>query len=386
MFNILTLNKIAACGTSQLPADQFAVWDNYEKPDGILLRSYSMEEKDLTPGLHAIGRAGAGTNNIPVDKCADKGIVVFNTPGANANGVKELVIAGLFMASRDIIKGVNWAQSLAGQTGVAALVEKGKAQFGGPEIGGKKLGVVGLGAIGILVANSCRRLGMSVIGYDPYISVDRAWSLSSGVHKAASEDQIYAEADYLTVHIPANKDTKQKFNASFFAKCKRGIRILNFSRSELFDNNALKAALDNGTVACYVTDFPTEDLLGHDKIITIPHLGASTPESEDNCATMAAAQLRDYLLHGNIRNSVNFPDCEMPYVGKKRICIIHKNVANVVGSVTSLLGEKGINIDNMLHHSRGDYSYTLIDVDQGNLTNFEEALKSIDAIIRVRII
>jgi D-3-phosphoglycerate dehydrogenase len=345
-----------------------------------------MEEKDLTPGLQAIGRAGAGTNNIPVDKCADKGIVVFNTPGANANGVKELVIAGLFMSSRDIVKGVNWAQGLAGTTGVAAAVEKGKAAFGGPEIGGKKLGVIGLGAIGILVANSCRRLGMSVIGYDPFISVDNAWSLSSGVHKAAGEDQVYAEADYISVHIPANKDTKKKFNADFFAKCKKGVRILNFSRSELFDNDALKAAIEDGTVACYVTDFPTEELLGNDKIITIPHLGASTPESEDNCATMAAAQLRDYLLYGNIKNSVNFPDCEIPYVGKKRIAIIHKNVANVLASITKVLGDKGINIANMLQHTRGEHGYTLIDVDQNDLNGVEEALNAMSETIKVRII
>jgi D-3-phosphoglycerate dehydrogenase len=386
MYNILTLNKIAACGTNELPADKFAISDNVANPDGVLLRSYNMEEKDLTEGLQIIGRAGAGVNNIPVELCAEKGIVVVNTPGANANAVKELVIAGLLMSSRKIVEGVNWVQGLAGQTDVAGKVEKGKAAFGGPEIGGKKLAVLGLGAIGILVANSARRLGMSVTGYDPYLSVDNAWSLSSGVHKAPSEDALYADCDYLTVHIPVNKETKHKFNADFFAKCKKGVRILNFSRSALFDHAALKAALDDGTVDCYVTDFPTEDLLGHEKILTIPHLGASTPESEDNCATMAGAQLREYLLFGNIVNSVNFPDCFLPYAGKKRICVIHRNVANVVANITGALGARHINIDNMQHRSRGEYSYTLIDVDSNELDGIEEQLRGLENVLKVRII
>jgi D-3-phosphoglycerate dehydrogenase len=311
---------------------------------------------------------------------------VLNTPGANANGVKELVLAGLFLSSRKIVEGVNWAQGLQGQDGVAAKVEKGKAAFGGQEIGGKKLGVIGLGAIGILVANSCRRLGMSVTGYDPFISVDNAWSLSSGVHKAASEDMVVADADYLTVHIPVTKDTKQKFNKDFFAKCKKGVRILNFSRSELFNNADLKAALDDGTVACYVTDFPTEELLGHEKIITIPHLGASTAESEDNCATMAAAQVREYLLHGNIKNSVNFPDCEIHYTGRTRICVIHKNVAKVVGGITGAIAERGINIDQMQNVSRGDISYTLVDIDQGDISGMQELLEKLENVLKVRII
>ncbi|MDR1664681.1 MAG: phosphoglycerate dehydrogenase [Clostridiales bacterium] len=386
MFNIKTLNKIAECGTQELPGDRFFVSPEVENPDGILLRSYVMEEKDLTPNLLAIGRAGAGTNNIPVDKCAEKGIVVFNTPGANANAVKELVIAGLLLASRKISAGINWAQSLNGQTGVAKLVEKGKAEFTGPEIAGKKLGVIGLGAIGGLVANLCRHLGMHVIGYDPYLSVEAAWNLSRGVHKAANEDALYAECDYLTIHAPSNAETKHKFNAEFFAKCKKGIRILNFSRAELFDNDALKQAIADGIVECYVTDFPTEDLLGNEKIITIPHLGASTPESEDNCATMAGEQLREYILYGNIKNSVNFPDCEMPVSGRKRICIIHKNVPNVIGRATSALASKGFNIDNMVNKSKGDYAYTLINVDDGDMAGIEDTLKALDAVVRVRVI
>jgi D-3-phosphoglycerate dehydrogenase len=347
-----------------------------------------MEEKDLTPGLSVIARAGAGVNNIPVDLCAQKGIVVLNTPGANANAVKELVIAGLLMSSRKVVDGVNWAQTLQPKDGadVAAQVEKGKAAFAGPEIAGKKLGVIGLGAIGVLVANVCRHLGMSVTGYDPFMTVDAAWNLSSGVHKAASEDAVYADCDYLTVHIPANKDTKNKFNAAFFSKCKKGIRILNFSRSTLFDNGALKAAIADGIVECYVTDVPTDDLLGNDKRLTIPHLGASTPESEDNCATMAASQLRDYLTYGNIRNSVNFPDCDMPYTGRTRICVIHKNVAGVVAHISSVIAEKNINIDNILNRSRGDYAYTLADIDQGDVTGVEEALSANDAVIKVRVI
>jgi D-3-phosphoglycerate dehydrogenase len=390
MFNIITLNKIASCGISQLPDTQFRLSDEKERasvpnPDGILLRSFTMGEADLTPGLLAVARAGAGVNNIPVEICAQKGIVVFNTPGANANAVKELVLAGLLLASRRITDGINWAQSLAGKGDVAKLVEKGKGDFAGPEIAGKQLGVVGLGAIGGWVANMGRSLGMNVIGFDPYLSVDAAWSLSRGVQRAVSEDALYADCDYITVHAPANDETKYKFNAAFFAKCKKGVRILNFSRAELFDNAALKEAIADGTVACYVTDFPTDDLLGCDKVIPIPHLGASTPESEDNCAIMAAMELREYLLYGNIKNSVNFPDCELPYIGKQRICLIHKNVVNVMASVSTLLGEKGINIDNMINRSKGAYAYTMIDVDN-NGSGLSEALSELDAMIKVRVI
>jgi len=386
MFKVLTRNKIAECGLDEFPANQFAVSDSEKTPDAILLRSYVLPEEELTPGLKAIGRAGAGFNNIPVDVCAEKGIVVFNTPGANANGVKEMVLAGLLLASRDIVGGINWAQSLAGETGVAKLVEKGKSNFVGPEISGKRLGVIGLGAIGGLVANACRLLGMSVVGYDPYISVDAAWGLSRGVHKAAGLDSLLAECDYISLHVPVNKGTKGMFDKEMFAKCKKGVRIVNTARAELVDETSLLNAIDDGTVFCYVTDFPTESMLGHKRIVPIPHLGSSTPESEDNCATMAAAQLREYLSYGNIKNSVNFPDCELPYVGKKRICIIHRNLPNVISPVTTMLAERKSNIANMLMKCKGDYSYAMLDVDCPELGNIEAEIAKIDNIINVRVI
>lgn len=386
MFKILTLNKIADCGLRELPAEKFVISTEEKNPDGILLRSYVLPQEELNEGLQAIGRAGAGVNNIPVDSCAERGIVVFNTPGANANGVKELVIAGLLMSSRNVMAGVNWAQGLAGQEGVAKLVEKGKSQFVGPEIAGKRLGVIGLGAIGALVANACRTLGMFVVGYDPYISVDAAWSLSRGVRKAADLDSLLAECDYISINIPANANTKGMFNREIFGKCKKGMRVMNFSRAELVNNADLKQAIDQGIIASYVTDFPTDDLLGHDKILTIPHLGASTPESEDNCATMASAQLREYLLYGNIKNSVNFPDCEIPYVGKKRICVIHRNVAKVVGPITNIFAERAINIDNMINKSKGEYAYTMLDVDTQTLDGIGNELNEIENIIKVRVI
>jgi len=389
MHKILTLNKIAECGLDELSGGQFDVSEDVKNPDGILVRSYVLPQEELNDDLKAIARAGAGVNNIPVENCAEKGIVVFNTPGANANAVKELVLAGLFLSSRNVVGGIAWAQSLAGQTGVPKLVEKGKSQFAGPEVAGKTLGVIGLGAIGVLVANACHHLGMQVLGYDPYISVDAAWSLSRGVHRASDLDSLLLECDYISIHVPSNSETKGLFNSDMFAKCKKGVRVLNFSRAELVDNTAVKEAIEDGTVACYVTDFPVEAVLGNDKIITIPHLGASTPESEDNCATMAAAQLREYLLYGNIKNSVNFPDCEIPYVGigKKRVCVIHRNVAKVVGPITSLFADCSINIDNMLNKSKGEYAYTMLDVDTDCLDDhIEEELSKIANIIKVRVI
>ena len=386
MYNILTLNKIAACGTDQLPADMFTVSSDAAAPDGILLRSADMHSYDPPKSLLAVGRAGAGVNNIPVEKYADLGIVVFNSPGANANAVKELVIAALLLSSRNINAGINWVQGLAGQAGVAKLVEAGKGQFVGPEIAGKKLGVVGLGAVGVLVANACHSLGMDVYGYDPFLSVDSAWRLSRGVHKAPGVDAVVSECDYITIHIPLNKETKGMFNADMFKKVKKGARILNFSRGELADNAAVKDALQNGLISCYVTDFPNEELLGAEGVIPIPHLGASTPESEDNCAVMAAEELRDYLLYGVIRNSVNYPDCDMTYTGKKRICVHHKNIPNVVASLTALLASRGMNIDNMSNRSKGAYAYTVIDVDDEKLNGTEENLRAVEGVIRVRVI
>ncbi|MCL1845445.1 MAG: 3-phosphoglycerate dehydrogenase family protein, partial [Defluviitaleaceae bacterium] len=321
-----------------------------------------------------------------VDICAEKGIVVFNTPGANANGVKEIVIAGMLLASRDIVGGINWVQGLEGETGVAKTVEKGKAEFVGPEISGKTLGVVGLGAIGVLVANACRSLGMNVIGYDPFVSVESAWNLSRGVKKAPDLDSLLAECDYISLHVPVNKDTKGMFNAEMFAKCKKGVRIVNSARAELVDDDALLAAIDDGTVFCYVTDFPNEKMLGHKRIVPIPHLGASTPESEDNCATMAASQLREYLLCGNIKNSVNFPDCELPYVGKKRICIIHRNLPNVISPVTTMIADRTSNIANLLMKCKGDYSYAILDIDCPDLGNIADEIAKLDNIISVRVI
>jgi len=386
MFKILTRNKIAECGLNELPNNHFTISDDEKNPDGIILRSYVLPEEELTPGLQAIGRAGAGYNNIPVDVCAERGIVVFNTPGANANGVKEMVIAGLLLASRDVVGGINWAQTLAGTEGVAKAVEKGKAEFVGPEISGKRLGVIGLGAIGSLVANACRSLGMSVTGYDPFISVDGAWGLSRGVRKAPDLGSLLAECDYLSLHVPVNKDTKGMFNKELFAKCKKGMRIVNTARAELVDDEALLAAIDDGTIFSYVTDFPTEKMLAHKRIVPIPHLGSSTPESEDNCATMAAAQLREYLLYGNIKNSVNFPDCEIPYVGKKRVCVIHRNLPKVVNPVTTILASRGSNIDNMVMKSKGSYAYVILDVDCPSLEGVADEIAKLDNIINVRVI
>ena len=386
MYTIKTLNKIADCGLNELPSKKFNISDTEENPDGIILRSYLLPEEELNPGLLAIGRAGVGVNNIPVDVCTEKGIVVFYAPGANANGVKELVVAALLMASRDIVGGVNWVQGLAGETGVAKTVEKGKAEFTGPELSGKTLGVIGLGAIGGPVANVSRYLGMTVVGHDPYLSVDSAWGLSSGVKRAADEDSLLAECDYISIHMPLTPETKGKFNKEFFAKCKKGVRIINTSRAEIVDDEALLEAIDNGTVFCYVTDFPNEKLLGHKRIVTIPHLGASTPEAEDNCAIMAATELREYLLYGNIKNSINFPDCVIPYVGKRRICIIHRNVAKVISLITALLADRSINIANMVNKSRGEYAYTLLDVDCDNLEGIETEINSLENIIKVRVI
>ncbi|MDR1914585.1 MAG: 3-phosphoglycerate dehydrogenase [Clostridiales bacterium] len=386
MFNILTLNKISANGTAYLTEDKFFVSAELPSPDGILLRSADMHDFFVPETLMAVGRAGAGVNNIPVDKFAKLGIVVFNTPGANANAVKEIVLAGLLLSSRKIVDGINWAQTLSGQTGVAKLIEAGKSKFAGPEISGKKLGVVGLGAIGVLVANAAHSLGMEVYGHDPFLSVDAAWRLSRGVHKAASIDAILAECDYITVHIPLRPETKNLINADRLSRVKQGARILNFSRGELADSSAIKDALANGQISAYVTDFPNEELLNVDGVIPIPHLGASTPESEDNCAVMASKQLRDYLLYGAIKNSVNFPDCDALYIGKKRFCVLHKNVPHVVANLTGLLADRGLNIDYMFNKSKGAYAYTVIDIDENNVNGIDDEFMKQDAIIRVRVI
>lgn len=388
MYNILTLNKIAKCGLDQLSPKAYTVTDDAAKPaDGIILRSFSMHEMEFPQGLLAVARAGAGVNNIPIDRCSEEGIVVFNTPGANANAVKELTIAGLFLASRDIVGGIEWAKTLTEADGdVAKQVEKGKSAFVGPELEGKTLGVIGLGAIGIMVANAAISLGMKVIGYDPYLSVDAAWKLSRNAIKATELKDIYANCDYITLHVPLNDATRGMMNTEAFDQMKKGVRILNFSRAALVDTDALKRALFDGTVAKYVVDFPDADVIGLKNVVPIPHLGASTPESEDNCAVMAAKELADYLENGNITNSVNLPNCSMERETDVRVTIIHKNVPNMLSGFSSAMAEKGINIEHMMNKSKKDYAYTIIDID-GDIT--DDALAAIENnadVLKVRVI
>ncbi len=387
MYNILTLNAIAKCGLHILDEEKFNISDNLENPEGIILRSFNMHEMELPENLVAVARAGAGTNNIPIADCSEKGIVVFNTPGANANGVKELVIAALLLSSRKVYEGIEWAKTLKGQEGIDKLVEKGKKNFVGPELKGKKLGVIGLGAIGALVANTAVSLGMQVCGYDPYISVEAAWSLKSQVVKANSIEKMVSECDYITIHVPLNDTTKNMFDKYMFSIAKKGLRLLNFSRGGIVNNEDLKQAMKDGIVAKYVTDFIAEDILGEENIIIIPHLGASTPESEENCAVMAAEELKDYLLYGNITNSVNFPKISMPFEGKSRVAIAHKNIPNMVSSVSAVFAKHHINIANMTNKSRGEVAYTLIDVDEiGESKDFIDEIKAIDGVLLARIV
>ena len=385
MKNIKLLNKIAPVGIEVFDKTKYYVSENAESPEGIMVRSADLLNAEFGPELKAIARAGAGVNNIPVKKCAENGIVVFNTPGANANGVKELTICALFLASRGIVRGVEWAESLAGTDSIAKAVEKGKSAFAGVEIAGKTLGVIGLGAIGGMVANSVRHLDMKVVGCDPYISVDAAWRLSRDIEKAASYEDIYKVADYITLHVPSTPDTKGMINADTISKMKDGVRIINLARGDLVNMSDLKAALASGKVAAYVTDFPTEETVGVDGIITIPHLGASTEEAEDNCAVMAAHELIEYLCFGNITNSVNFPDVSMPMSAEFRICILHKNVPAVLSSVSSLISEQGINIDNMLNKSKGDYAYTIVDTSTSIEGDILDKIQSVEGVIRVNL-
>lgn len=385
MFKILTLNKISKVGLGQL-SDNYTVSDNEANPDGILLRSFKMHDMELPESLKAVARCGAGVNNIPLDKCAEKGIVVFNTPGANANAVKELVLTGLLLSSRKIMDSYLWAQSLKGTDEIAKQVEKGKSNFAGPEIKGKTLGIVGLGAIGVLVANAAIELGMNVYGYDPFLSIKSAWNLNSKTVLAKDLDDIYANCDYITVHVPATAETKNMINAESLAKCKDGVRLLNFARNELVNVADVKAALETGKVSCYVCDFPNEETVGVDGIITTPHLGASTPEAEDNCASMAASEIMNYLENGNIVNSVNYPNCSAPRIeGAVRVCVLHKNTPNVLAQITSFFGEKGINIEHMTNNARGDYAYTILDVDKADESIVDSA-KAVDGVIALRVL
>jgi len=387
MFRIQTLNKISPVGLQRFPMDHYEVASEFTSPDAIIVRSAKMHDMDLPDSLKAIARAGAGVNNIPIDACTQKGIAVFNTPGANANAVKELVVAGLLVSSRNLVDGINWAKTLIGKGDeVPKLVEKGKSNFVGPELQGKTLGVIGLGAIGMLVANAAHSLGMRVVGFDPYISVDSAWMLSKDVEKAISLDNLLNESDYLSLHIPLMDSTKGFIDKSKFAIMKDGVRILNFARGGLVNQQDLFAAFDSGKVASFVTDFPDEALLKHDKVIGIPHLGASTPESESNCAVMAVDQLKDFLNDGNIKNSVNFPNSEMPRNGGYRLIIANKNIPKMVGNITSVLADEDINIADMLNKHRGDIAYNIIDIDGEVSENQVKAIRDIEGIIMARVL
>lgn len=387
MYKIQTLNKIANIGLELLPRDDYEVASEIINPDAILLRSANMLEMEIPASVKAVARAGAGVNNIPVNKCSERGIVVFNTPGANANGVKELVIAGLLMSSRKIFPGLMWAKTLVGRGDeVPNLIEKGKSGFVGPELKGKRLGVVGLGAIGVMVANDALGLGMQVSGYDPFISVEAAWGLSSNVKRARSLESLIAASDYITLHVPLTDKTKGFINRERLAIMKKGARLLNFARGGLVNNEHLKEALDQGIVSVYVTDFPDEELLKMENVIAFPHLGASTPEAEDNCAIMAVNQLKNFLEKGNIKNSVNFPDCELESRAPTRIVIANRNIPNMVGQYTSILASEKINILGLINHHKGDYAYNIIDIDEEISPSVEESIKNIDGVIMVRVI
>ncbi len=386
MYNIQTLNKIASCGTDLLDKSKYTVADDAANPDAILVRSAAMHDMEFGSNLLAIARAGAGVNNIPIDKCTEKGIVVFNTPGANANAVKELVICGLLLASRKIVPSTEWIKSLKGKGDeVSKLVEKGKSQFVGPEIMGKKLGVIGLGAIGILVANAAAALGMEVYGADPFLSVENALKLSGNVHYVKSNKEIFEQCDYITLHVPATAETKGMINAEAIASMKKNVRLLNFSRDVLVDDKAILDALANGGMACYVTDFATDALIGAENVICLPHLGASTPESEDNCAVMAVNEIKDYIERGDIKNSVNLPNMKMAITGSAKICVIHKNVEGVINSITAPISAAGLNIENMQSKSKKDYAYTCLDVS-GNPAGIEDKLKAVANVVGVRVI
>ena len=386
MKKIKLMNKIAAVGTDVFDKSLFEVSADVTAPDAIMVRSANLHEMEYNPELLAISRAGAGVNNIPTDECAKRGIVVFNTPGANANGVKELAIAALILASRDIVGGIEWAKTLGNEPDVAKAVEAGKSKFAGCEILGKTLGVIGLGAIGGLVANTARSLGMNVVGCDPYLTVSAAWSLSRAVHSAASYDEIYAEADYITLHVPSTKTTKGMINKNTLAKMKDGVRIINLARADLVNTEDMKEALASGKVAAYVTDFPIEATLNVPGIVNIPHLGASTAESEDNCAVMAAQELVDFITTGNIKNSVNYPSVSIPHTGAARICIAHLNVANMLSQITSVVSGECINIENLSNGSKGDFAYTIVEIGVKVPQGIKEKIEAIDGVIKVRVI
>lgn len=386
MYKIKTYNKISKTGLAAFD-DKYTIGDEVENADGAIVRSAALHEVEFPESLKAIARAGAGTNNIPIDRCSEQGIVVFNTPGANANAVKELVIAAMLISSRRVISGIEWVKTLKGNgKEVGKMVEKGKSAFAGPEIKGKTIGVVGLGAIGVMVANAANALGMTVYGYDPYLSVKSAWNLTHNAVHIYNINEIFEKCDYITVHVPLTDDTKGLINKDTIAKMKDGVRILNFARGELVNTDDIKAALESGKVAAYVTDFPSDDIIGVDGVIAVPHLGASTPESEDNCASMAARELIDYIENGNIVNSVNLPEITMPRSGKHRVCIIHRNIPNMLTAITGIFAGDNVNIENLLNKSRGNYAYSMLDIDEADTSAVADKIGAIDGVIRVRVI
>lgn len=385
MYNIKLLNKISNVGLKKYDTSKYVYGDDVQNPDAVMVRSASMHDMQMPESLLAIARAGAGTNNIPVSDCADKGIVVFNTPGANANAVKELVILGLLLSSRKVTKAVDWCKTIKGEgDNVGKTVEKGKSAFAGPEIKGKTLGVIGLGAIGRLVAEAAVDLGMSVIGYDPYLPENA--QLKPGITVNNNLDEIFPVADYITVHVPLTPDTKHMINAESIAKMKNTVRIMNFARGDLADSDAVINALDEGEMACYVTDFPDAKLIGVDGVIAIPHLGASTPESEENCAEMAAQELIDYLEDGNIKNSVNMPNVFMHRTGKVRVTVIHKNQPNMIATITDTISKDGVNIASFEDKNRGEIAYSIIDCDNDVSDRIANDINAIEGVIRVRVI
>ncbi|MFP4431770.1 MAG: phosphoglycerate dehydrogenase [Spirochaetaceae bacterium] len=385
MYRIRTHNKISPKGLSLLDSNLFEVGENIEEPDAILVRSYKLHDTEFPESVKAIARAGAGVNNVPVERCTNAGIVVFNTPGANANSVKELVISGLLLSSRKIHEGLEWVQTLRDKGDeVSALVEKEKSSFAGPEIAGKTLGVVGLGAIGVMVSNAALALGMEVVGFDPYLSVESAWGLSGSVSRARNLDALLAQSDYISLHVPLNGSTKSMIDATTLSKVKPGARLLNFARGGLVNNQDLLSALDAGILSVYVTDFPEAELLGNAKVLAVPHLGASTPEAEENCAIMAARQLSEFLLRGNIVNSVNFPECQLDYSNNERILIANRNIPNMVGQITTILADANINIQDLINRHYEDIAYNIIDLDARVPAPSIEKIRNIDGVIALR--
>lgn len=384
MYNILKLNEISDVINGEFDKN-YALTKDCASPDAIVLRSFNMHDYDMPASVLCVGRAGAGVNNIPVDKCTANGVVVFNTPGANANAVKELVLCGLLLAGRKVVDGIEWVKTLKGKGAeFQKAVEKGKNAFVGPEIKGKTLGVVGLGAIGALVANAAIKLGMKVLGYDPYISIDGAWNLDHHIIKETDLNEVFKKSDFITLHVPLTDSTRGLVGEQSIALMKPGCAVLNFARGELVDSAAVLAALKSGKLSRYVTDFPTDEMLGEENVVALPHLGASTPEAEDNCAVMVARQMRDFIENGNITNSVNLPACQLPRQGKYRLTIVHKNVANVISAITGIVGGEGVNISNIMSRAKGDYAYLILDLDEKPSAGAVEKINALDAVVRTR--